>query len=49
MHGVVFILVVHCTTACYGKYQTEITHVMSSVTASRLVQPTGPFSTLIGR
>jgi hypothetical protein len=48
-HTVVFLLVVHCTTACYGKYQAEITRVMSSVTASRLVQPTGPFSTLIGR
>ena len=32
-----------------GNHQAEITRVMSSVTASRLVQPTGPFSTLIGR
>jgi hypothetical protein len=48
-HTVVFILVVHCTTACYSKYQSEITRVMSSVTISRLGQPTGPFSSLIGR
>ena len=48
-HTVIFLLVVHCTTACYDSYQAEITHVMSSVTASRLVQPTGPFSALIDR
>jgi hypothetical protein len=48
-HTVVFLLIVHCNEACYSKYQAEITHVMSSVTATRLVQPTGPFSTLIGR
>jgi hypothetical protein len=48
-HTVVFLLVVHCTTACYGKYQPDITQVMSSVTASRLAQPTGPFTSLVGR
>lgn len=48
-HTAVFILTVHCTTACYGKYQAEITRTMSSVMASRLARPTGPFSTLIGR
>lgn len=48
-HTVVFLLLVHCTTACYGKYQAEITRLMSSVTASGLGRPTGPFSTLIGR
>jgi hypothetical protein len=48
-HTIVFLLVVHCTTACYSKYQSEITHLMSSVNASRLAQPTGPFTSLIGR
>jgi hypothetical protein len=48
-HTAVFALAVHCTTACYGKYQAEITHVMSSVMAFRFALPTGPFSTLIGR
>jgi hypothetical protein len=48
-HTIVFLIVVHCTTACYGKYQPDITHLMSSVTASRLAQPTGPFTSLIGR
>ena len=46
---VVFLLLVHCTAACYGKHQAEITRLMSSVTASALARPTGPFSTLIGR
>lgn len=46
---VVFLLLVHCTVACYGKYQAQITRLMSSVTASGLGRPTGPFSTLIGR
>jgi hypothetical protein len=31
-HTVIFLLLVHCTTTCYSKYQTEIEHVMSSVT-----------------
>ncbi len=48
-HTVVFLLVVHCTTACYGKYQDEIRHVMSSVAISRLGQPTGPFTGVVGR
>jgi hypothetical protein len=48
-HTAVFLLVVHCTTACYGRYQAEIEHVMSSVTVSRLAQPAGPFTGLIGR
>jgi hypothetical protein len=48
-HTVVFLVVVHCTTACYGRYQPDITHLMSSVTAPRLAQPTGPFTSLVGR
>lgn len=48
-HTAVFLLLVHCTTACYGRYQAEITHLMSSVTTSGLARPTGPFSTLTGR
>jgi hypothetical protein len=48
-HTVVFVLVVHCTIACYGRNQAEIAHLMSSVTTARLAKPTGPFSTLIGR
>jgi len=48
-HTVVFLLLVHCTTACYGRYQADITHLLSSVTTSGLARPTGPFSTLIGR
>jgi hypothetical protein len=41
-HTVVFLLMVHCNAACYSKYQAEITHLVSSVTASRLAQPHGP-------
>lgn len=37
----VFLLVVHCTTICYGNYQAQITHLLSSVTVSGSVQP-GP-------
>ena len=48
-HTVVFLVVVHCTTACYSKNQPDIMHLMSSVTASRLAQPTGPFTSLVGR
>jgi hypothetical protein len=48
-HTVVFLLMVHCTTACYGRNQAAITHLLSSVTTSGLARPTGPFSTLIGR
>ena len=48
-HTVVFLIVVHCTTVCYSKYEPKITHTMSSVTASRLARPTGPFTRLIGR
>lgn len=48
-HTVVFVLAVHCTTACYGKHQAEISRVMSSVTGSALGRPTGPFTSVIGR
>ena len=48
-HSVVFLLAVHCATACYSRYQAEVAHLMSSVTASSLARPTGPLSTLIGR
>jgi len=48
-HSVVFMLAVHCATACYSRYQAEVAHLMSSVTASSLARPTGPLSTLIGR
>jgi hypothetical protein len=45
----VFLLVVHCTTICYGNYQTEIKYMMSSVTASGSGQPRPPWAGLIGR
>jgi hypothetical protein len=45
----VFLLVVHCTTACYGNYQAQIKYVMSSVTASGVVQPRPPGVGLTGR
>jgi len=48
-HTVVFLLLFLCTTACYGRYQADITHLLSSVTTSGPAWPTGPFSTLIGR
>lgn len=48
-HTVVFILVVHCTTTCYSKYQTEIERVMSSVTVSGFGQPRSPWAGLVGR
>lgn len=46
---VVFILVVHCTTTCYSKYQTEIKYVMSSVAVSGFGQPKSPWAGLVGR
>jgi hypothetical protein len=45
----VFLLVVHCTTACYGNYQAQIKYVLSSVTVSGVVQPRPPGVGLIGR
>ena len=45
----VFLLVVHCTTACYGSYQAQIKYVMASVTASGFGQPRPPGAGLIGR
>jgi hypothetical protein len=33
-HTIAFLLLIHCTTTCYGKYQSEIEHVMSSLTVS---------------
>jgi hypothetical protein len=33
-HTAVFVLLIHCRTACYGNYQAVIEHVMSSVTVS---------------
>ena len=48
-HNFVFLLVVHCTTTCYSRYQTDIAHVMSSVTTSRFGQPKSPYGGLIGR
>jgi hypothetical protein len=48
-HNFVFLLVVHCTTTCYSRYQTDIAHVMSSVTTSRFGQPKPPYDGLIGR
>ena len=48
----VFVLVVHCITACYGKYRTQIEHIMSSVTVSgsyagdRTGRPISPATTV---
>jgi len=33
-HTGILVVLVHCTTTCYRKFQTEIEHVMSSVTVS---------------
>ena len=45
----IFLVVVHCTTACYGKYRTEIEASMSSVTAVSLVPPPPMWAGLVGR
>ena len=48
-HDAIFLVVVHCTTACYGKYRTEIEASMSSVTAVSLVPPPPMWAGLVGR
>jgi hypothetical protein len=48
-HDAVFLLVVHCTTTCYGKYRTEIEYIMSSVSAVSLVTPPPMWAGLVGR
>jgi hypothetical protein len=45
----VFLLIVHCTTRCYGNNRAEITYVMSSVTVSAPAQQRLPWAGLIGR
>jgi len=45
----VFLLVVHCTTVCYSKYQTEIEHLMSSVSVSGSGSPKPSWPGLRGR
>ena len=48
-HTLIFLLVVHCTTICYGNYQAQIEHLLSSVTVSGSIQPRAPGVGLIGR
>ena len=48
-HDTIFLLVVHCTTACYGKYRTEIEASMSSVSAVSLVPASPMWAGLVGR
>ena len=45
----IFLLVVHCTTICYGDYQAQTKYTLSSVTVSGFVQPWLPGVGLIGR
>ncbi|MGH3420125.1 MAG: hypothetical protein ACRDOD_11135 [Streptosporangiaceae bacterium] len=45
----IFVLVAHCTTICYGNYQTQIKYMLSSVTVSGVVQPRPRGVGLIGR
>jgi len=48
-HDAIFLVVVHCTTACYGKYRTEIEASMSSVSAVSLVPAPPMWAGLVGR
>ena len=48
-HDAIFLVVVHCTTACYGKYRTEIESSMSSVSAVSLVPAPPMWAGLVGR
>ena len=48
-HDAVFLVVVHCTTACYGKYRTEIEYIMTSVSALSLVPAPPMWAGLVGR
>jgi hypothetical protein len=48
-HDAIFLVVVHCTTACYGKYRTEIKASMSSVSALSLVPAPPMWAGLVGR
>ena len=48
-HDAIFLVVVHCTTACYRKYRAEIEASMSSVTAVSLVPPRPMWAGLVGR
>jgi len=48
-HDAIFLVVVHCTTACYGKYRTEIEVSMSSVSAVSLVPAPPMWAGLVGR
>jgi hypothetical protein len=48
-HDAIFLVVVHCTTACYGTYRTEIESSMSSVSAVSLVPAPPMWAGLVGR
>ena len=48
-HDAIFLVVVHCTTACYGKYRTEIEYSMTSVSAVSLVPAPPMWAGLVGR
>jgi hypothetical protein len=48
-HDAIFLVALHCTTACYGKYRTEIEAIMSSVSAISLVPEPPMWAGLVGR
>ena len=48
-HDAIFLVVVHCTTACYGMYRTEIEYSMASVSAVSLVPAPPMWAGLVGR
>jgi len=48
-HDAIFLVVVHCTTACHGTYRTEIESSMSSVSAVSLVPAPPMWAGLVGR
>jgi hypothetical protein len=48
-HDAIFLVVVHCTTACYGTYRTEIESSMASVSAVSLVPAPPMWAGLVGR
>ena len=48
-HDAIFLVVVHCTTACHGTYRTEIEYSMASVSAVSLVPAPPMWAGLVGR
>lgn len=48
-HDAIFLVVVHCTTTCYGTYRTQIEYIMSSVSAVSLVPAPPMWTGFVGR